>query len=219
VDLAPRQPVPVFPLPDLVLFPCAVVKLHVFELRYRAMVRDALSADRLIALALLLPGWERDYHGSPEYHPIGCLARLDVVDWRPDDCYDLWVTGLSRVRFERPSREYPYRAARVSLVRQEPLDDDDPLVQMERRTLEDAYRRLPEARWISLDPRGTLHDAEKRSSFEGYVNAVCLGLPLTPREKLELLELDSVLERSRRARERIEAALRRPQVKREGDQN
>jgi len=75
VDLAPRQPVPVFPLPDLVLFPCAVVKLHVFELRYRAMVRDALSADRLIALALLLPGWERDYHGSPEYHPIGCLAR------------------------------------------------------------------------------------------------------------------------------------------------
>jgi len=218
VDLAPKQPVPVFPLPDMVLFPCAVVKLHVFELRYRAMVRDALSADRLIALALLQPGWEHDYHGSPEYHPIGCLGRLDVVDWRPDDCYDLWVTGLSRVRFQRPTREYPYRAARVTLVRQEPLDDEDPLIQMERRTLEEAFRRLPGARSIDWSgPPGTLPDASL--SFEAFVNTLCAQLPLTPREKLELLELDSVLERSRRTRERIEAALRRPQVEREGDRN
>jgi Lon protease-like protein len=47
--------VPVFPLPELVLFPGATVPLHVFELRYRTLVRDALSRDRTIALALLQP--------------------------------------------------------------------------------------------------------------------------------------------------------------------
>ena len=73
METAPTQPVPVFPLPTVVLFPHAVVPLHIFELRYRTMVRDALSGERVIALALLKPGWEREYHASPEFHALGCL--------------------------------------------------------------------------------------------------------------------------------------------------
>jgi peroxiredoxin Q/BCP len=69
MDQAPRRPVPVFPLPGVVLFPGAEMRLHVFELRYRTMVRDALSGERLIALATLSPGWERDYEASPAFHP------------------------------------------------------------------------------------------------------------------------------------------------------
>ena len=49
MQFAPKHPVPVFPLPELVLFPHVALPLHVFELRYRTMVREALSGERLIA--------------------------------------------------------------------------------------------------------------------------------------------------------------------------
>ena len=70
-----RRLIPLFPLPGVVLFPGAEMRLHVFELRYRTMVRDALSGERLIALATLSPGWERDYEASPAFHSLG--ARTD----------------------------------------------------------------------------------------------------------------------------------------------
>jgi hypothetical protein len=49
--------VPLFPLPNVVLFPRAVLPLHIFEERYKAMTADVLAGDRLIAMALLRPGW------------------------------------------------------------------------------------------------------------------------------------------------------------------
>src|SRR6185369_10403756 len=103
MDQAPRRPVPVFPLPGVVLFPGAEMSLHVFELRYRTMVRDALSGERRIGLATLAPGWERDYEASPAFHALGCVARFEDVSWLPNDCYDLRVRGTLRVRFGRPA--------------------------------------------------------------------------------------------------------------------
>jgi uncharacterized protein len=194
MEVAPRNPVPVFPLPDLVLFPRTVAPLHVFELRYRAMVRDALQGERLIAMALLQPGWEVDYHGSPEYFPIGCLARIQAVEWLPNDCYDLKLAGLSRVRFAAPSREYPYRAARVTLLPQEPLAEDDPLVELERQTLAEGFLRFAH----ELGSPASLRDD---MPLEPLVNHVCLSIAMELPDKQRLFELDSVLERSRQVRE------------------
>jgi hypothetical protein len=201
--------VPVFPLPSFVLFPLATVPLHIFELRYRAMVRDALRSDRLIATALLKPGWENDYHGSPAFHATGCLARVEEAHWRPDDCYDLKVVGLSRVRLGAISREYPYRSAAVTPLPQDPLSDDDPLVELERRAVLAAYQRLQGGG----EPRS---GSDPLPGLEQLVNTVCTKLAIAPEEKLELLELDSVLERSRRLRERIERDLRQPSPPPEG---
>ncbi|HKQ58430.1 MAG TPA: LON peptidase substrate-binding domain-containing protein [Candidatus Eisenbacteria bacterium] len=202
----PKHPVPVFPLPGVVLFPGARLPLHVFELRYRTMVRDALSGERVIALALLLPGWERDYHGSPEFHPLACLARIDGVSWLPDDCYNLDLVGLVRVRLGRAVREFPYRAVRAQTLPQEPFSEDDALVQLERRALVEAGVRLarsaeapPEAAPVPGDGVG----------FEPLVNSLCMGLAADPAEKLALLGMDSVIERARRARELIELEVKR----------
>jgi len=214
--------VPVFPLPDFVLFPRALAPLHVLELRYLTLVRDALRADRLIALALLKPGWERDYRGSPAFYPIGCLARVERVTWQLDDCYSLWVTGLTRVRFERLTREFPYPAASVAVIPQEPLSDDDPLVQLERQALDETYARIPGAEALKSPTDrsdGWVLDRGASLSFEAFVNAVCAQLALDPAEKLELLELDSILERARRVRERIELKLRRPMRREGGERN
>lgn len=216
MDIAPTQPVPVFPLPSLVLFPHAIVPVHIFELRYRTMVRDALSGERVIAMALLRPGWERDYHASPEFHPLGCLARFEEVAWLPDDCYDLTLLGLSRVRLGRPAREYPYRAVPVELLPEAPYAEDDPLVASERRALGELYRRL-----AGPNPSGTpghtggSAGAGGELPFAALVNGVCMAAPLEPEEKLELLALDSVIERGHRVRELAAPRLRT--IPREGE--
>lgn len=194
MESAPRQPVPVFPLPNLVLFPRTVLPLHVFELRYRAMVRDALQGERVIGMALLKPGWEHDYHGSPEFHAVGCLARVQAVEWLPNDCYDIKVAGVARIRFDRIEREYPYRAARVSLLPQEPLPEDDPLVELEREALAEAFRRFAR----DLGSPVTVRD---EIPLEPLVNHVCMSLAVDPADKQALLEIDSVLDRSRQVRE------------------
>jgi Lon protease-like protein len=121
LSFVPQHPVPVFPLPGVVLFPGVQLPLHVFELRYRTMVRDALSGERVIALALLRPGWERDYQGSPDFYPLGCLARIESISWLPNDCYDLLLIGMVRVRLGRTVREFPYRAVRTDTLPQHPL--------------------------------------------------------------------------------------------------
>jgi Lon protease-like protein len=209
--------VPVFPLPGVVLFPHTLLPLHIFELRYRTMVRDALSAERMIALALLKPGWEGEYQGSPDFFPVGCLARFEEVEWLPNDCYNLRVLGLSRVRIERRVREYPYRSARVRVLPQEPYTEDDPLVQIERHATGEVFQRLLAAAAALAGeqppaaPGGDL-------PYEALVNLMCMSLEAEGPEKLALLELDSVIERGRRVREQVERRLRARVVRQPGDE-
>jgi len=68
--------VAVFPLPDVVFFPRTVLPLHVFEKRYRAMVKDALAADSRLAVALLQPGWQVGYEGSPAFYDVATIGRI-----------------------------------------------------------------------------------------------------------------------------------------------
>ena len=63
--------VPVFPLPDVVFFPGTVLPLHIFEPRYRSMVRDAVAGEGLIAMALLRPQWEQALTTHPPIHTVG----------------------------------------------------------------------------------------------------------------------------------------------------
>ena len=214
-----RTAVPVFPLPELVLFPGVAVPLHVFELRYRAMVRDVLSGDRTIALALLAPGYELDYHGSPEFHPLGCLGRIEEVEWLPDDRYDLKVVGETRVRFGRVEREFPYRSVRVELLPQHPYAEDDPLVQMDKATLIDLHGkllRLAEEHGGEAAQRA-LPAVVETDSYERIVNKLSTVCGRSGEERLALLAEDSVLERGRRVREALERALSSPGGPESGD--
>jgi Lon protease-like protein len=198
--MRPADVVPVFPLPDVVLFPHARLALHVFELRYRTMVRDALSRGRVIGIATLLPGWEHDYHGSPAFHPVGCLARFDQVEWLPNDCYDLQVEGVERIRFGRMMREFPYRACEIERLPASPFEADDPLAEMERRALLETSESLMErgpAAWTALPV--TAADA----SFETIVNTHAQSLRIATSARLELLEMDSVFDRARRLHEHM----------------
>src|SRR3990170_3664199 len=83
-----------FPLPNLVLYPHVMQPLHVFEGRYREMLEDAIAGDRLIAMALLEPGWEPDYESRPAIAPFACLGKV-ITHHRLSDCrYNLLLMGV-----------------------------------------------------------------------------------------------------------------------------
>src|SRR6266581_2066741 len=89
---------PLFPLPNVVLFPNVFLPLHIFEPRYRKMVADAVASDRLIGMVLLRHGWEQDYQGRPPVYPIGCSGLITHVERLADGRYNIVLRGIERFR-------------------------------------------------------------------------------------------------------------------------
>jgi Lon protease-like protein len=115
-----------FPLPNLVLFPGAVQPLHVFEPRYRQLTEDALADDRLMAIALLRPGWEEDYHKNPPIYPVICVGQISAEERLPDGRFYLLLRGLCRARVaEELITDRLYRTARVDLLEDAPVTAAD----------------------------------------------------------------------------------------------
>jgi Lon protease-like protein len=112
-----RGVVRLFPLPNLVVFPHVIQPLHIFEPRYRQMMADALDDDRLLAMALLRPGWEEDYHQAPPIYPVVCVGRILQEERLADGRYNLLLQGLARARVvEELDTGKLYRSARVELL-------------------------------------------------------------------------------------------------------
>src|SRR5450432_958575 len=86
--------VPLFPLPNVVLFPRAVLPLHIFEQRYKAMTAAALRGEKLIAMALLKPGWEKNYYSRPEIEPVVCVGRIVAQEKLGDGTYNFLLQGF-----------------------------------------------------------------------------------------------------------------------------
>ncbi|MEX2112698.1 MAG: LON peptidase substrate-binding domain-containing protein [Pirellulales bacterium] len=106
-----------FPLPNLVLFPHVIQPLRVFEPRYVDLLHDALSSDRLIAMALLQPGWEAGYEGNPPIAPVACLGRVLTWQSQANQQYNLLLVGLRRVRIVREvSVDHRFRVAEAELL-------------------------------------------------------------------------------------------------------
>jgi hypothetical protein len=110
--------VPLFPLPNVVLFPRAVLPLHIFEERYKAMVADALASDRQIAMALLRYGWEKNYHGRPPLEPVVCVGTILNHERLPDGRYNLLLQGHTRATLvhEAGGPTQNYRRARLQVL-------------------------------------------------------------------------------------------------------
>jgi uncharacterized protein len=101
---------PMFPLPRVVLFPHALLELHIFEERYRAMTRDVLAGSRYLAVSLIAPG-ERDDAERPAVRRIAGVGEVMMAHELADGRFNLVLRGRARIRideelpFERPYRE------------------------------------------------------------------------------------------------------------------
>src|SRR4051812_42681727 len=110
------QRLPVFPLPDVVLFPHALLPLHVFEERYRKLVRDALDSNRLIGVPLLL---DEEVAGAvpPRFAHVLGMGEIVMAQELPDGRYNLVLRGRARVRVEQELvTDEPYRLVVASEV-------------------------------------------------------------------------------------------------------
>jgi uncharacterized protein len=188
---------PLFPLPNVVLFPNVFLPLHIFEPRYRQMVSDAVSSDRMIGMVLLRPGWEHDYEGHPPVYPIGCSGVITHFDRLSDGRFNIVLRGLERFRILEEDLSRSYRVATVEMLREEPAAQEDrPVISRYRSRLESLLHTEAE-RGNSLKHLQPGHGDEPRAidvkipsamSDEDLVNALAQYLDLEPLEKQALLE-------------------------------
>lgn len=184
--------VPVFPLPNVVLFPKTLVPLHIFEERYRLMTREAISGDRRIALALLREGWESEYQGNPPVHEVGCLGRIENYEELDEGKYNIVLAGVQRLRFLREIDHSPYRLAEVEPLEELLCDDEDSDVIWRRNKLSGLFTRYTE---LSTGGKYRAVELVPQLNFEALVNIVASTLNLPPQEKQTLLEIDEVTNR------------------------
>jgi Lon protease-like protein len=185
---------PLFPLPDTVLFPKIPLPLHVFETRYRKLVADVLKGHRTIGMVLLRPGWEAVYEGRPPIFPVGCAGRLEQCDPLMDGRFNIVLRGMTRFRVLQEHGGEPYRLASVR-----PLHD----VAGEKDALEGRRKRALEALGRAPDgPAVLVTQAEIPDDV--FVNALSQSIPLTPIERQSLLDCDAILGRYDRLIEILE---------------
>lgn len=189
---------PIFPLPNVVLFPGVFLPLHIFEPRYRAMVADALATDRLIGMVLLRPGWEHDYEGRPPVFGVGCSGLITHCERLNDGRYNIILRGLDRFRLIDEDHSRDYRRANTEAFLEPELTTDI------RRTLKQLRVRVETLLAPSQHEGGIDARAAEALSDEDLINALAQYLALEPLEKQALLEQPSCVDRGRALVELLE---------------
>ena len=189
--------IPIFPLPNVVLFPHVFLPLHIFEPRYRAMVADALAGDRLIGMSLLRPGWEGDYEGRPPIYPVGCAGVITHHERLPDGRYNIVLRGIDKFRVIDEEQGRLYRVAQIETLHETILDAQRDEIRAARSRLETLLVPQPQGRGV--DPK-----LPPAMSDEDLVNTLAQYMELEPLEKQALLERDGLLARCRSLIELLE---------------
>jgi Lon protease-like protein len=178
--------VPVFPLAGALLFPRAQLPLHIFEPRYRAMVRDALASDRLIAMVQ-----PKDEDEPPALFEVGCLGRIGTCEELEDGRFNIVLEGLSRFRIAREATvDTLYR--QVDADRSGFHEDEDAVLAMvQRAEVEREARRYADALGYMVE-----WDSVSRLDDEMLVNGIAQIAPLDVGSKQALLEASDLADRA-----------------------
>ena len=177
---------PLFPLPNVVLFPNVFLPLHIFEPRYRDMVADAVAGDRMIGMVLLRPGWEQNYEGRPPVYPIGCSGLITHVEQLADGRYNIVLRGFERFRILAEDQSLSYRRAAIERLNEWPMEGSD------RAAVRRLRAKLETMLASSHDAKGTDPKVPSAMGDEDLVNALAQYLDLEPLEKQALLEHHSL---------------------------
>jgi Lon protease-like protein len=180
--------IPIFPLPNVVLFPNVFLPLHIFEQRYRAMVTDAVAGDRIIGMTLLRPGYEAHYEGRPAVYRIGCAGVITHTEPLADGRFNIVLRGLEKFRILEEDASKPYRLANVEALPEETLVT-------EREGLRRQRQRLEALLVAAIERGGCEPRFPPAVPDEDLVNALAQYLDLEPIERQALLEREGVPDR------------------------
>ena len=173
----------IFPLPGALLFPGLQLPLHIFEPRYRAMVKDALARDRRIGM--IQP--QRAEEGAPLY-AIGCLGKIGEVEALDDGRFNLVLEGEARFRILRElDAVTPFRQVEAELIEEEPHPALSPV---ERAGFEREARRFAAAQGYAVD-----WEAVMRLDDQSLIDGTSQIVPFDIASKQALLEAGNLAER------------------------
>lgn len=182
---------PLFPLPNVVLFPKTFAPLHVFEPRYREMVQDAMEGGRMIGMLLLQEGWDTDYYGAPPIKPVGCAGEIVHLQRLSDGRFNIVLKGIARFGVQQEFQARSYRQAWIQAWPESEAALPPPLKAELLRVL-DGY-----ARQEGLErPVRTL--LERGPEDDLLVNLLSDEVEFTPEEKQFLLESDDLVQQTKR---------------------
>ncbi len=180
-----RFQVPIFPLPGAILFPRSQLPLHIFEQRYREMVRDAIDGPGRIAM--IQPHRLDDDNQAPLYG-VGCVGDIVGVEELDDGRFNILLLGTNRFRLVAEAKtDAPYRCAEVDIDDSDPL----PLSLIQRAEVEREARRLGDALGLAVD-----WNAVGQLDDEMLVNAIAQVAPFDVGAKQALLEQATLDERA-----------------------
>ncbi len=182
--------IPIFPLPNVVLFPNVFLPLHIFEARYRAMVSEALGGDRIIGMVLLQPKYEANYEGRSPVFAVGCAGAITHAEPLGDGRFNIVLRGIERFRITGEDGGRSYRIAHVNPL-PEPVSDED---RAELRRLRPQLEALLAA---AVERAGSEPSFPPAIPDEDLVNALAQHLELEPLERQALLEREGVVDRCR----------------------
>jgi ATP-dependent Lon protease len=124
-ELAVRE-LPLFPLPDVVLFPQEVLPLHIFEPRYRMLLSTAMDEDRRFGVVR----WDPQ---SKKMADVGCCAEIIHCQTQEEGRSNIVTMGQQRFRVLDIVREAPFRVGLVSWIEDDPDSDAKSLSELADR--------------------------------------------------------------------------------------
>ncbi len=184
--------VPLFPLPNVVLFPRTPMPLYVFEERYRIMVREAIAGSKQLVIALLRPGPELNRAGLPAVHTVACLGKIETYEELEDGKYNIVVVGIHRVRFVREVQHSPYRLAEVERLEDVAYDERSADIIKRHNHLGSLFARFTE---LATGVKQQVWEFMPQLDFESLVNMVAMTLNLPIEQKQTLLEINATSQR------------------------
>lgn len=178
---------PLFPLPDLVLFPGRHLPLHIFEFRYRIMMNTILQSDRRFGVLMLDPAT-----GEPAQ--VGCCAEILHYQRLPDDRMKILTMGQQRFRILDYVREKPYLVGLVEWLEDAPTDKNlRPLAGQVDQLLRDVVRLSAKLTSQEIDMPDNIPDLPLELSY--WVASNLYGVAQEQQSLLEMVDTGTRLER------------------------
>jgi Lon protease-like protein len=184
------QEISIFPLANAVFFPNTILPLNIFEPRYKKMIEDALSSNKMIGM---IQTKQSNNPKKPDVFNVGCLGKIDTHTKTADGRYLINLKGLIRFRIlDEVEADLPYRKFRVTY--DEFLEDLEKIKfndKIDVLQLIDKARKLFKIHHLSTDWK-----VVEKVEPDQLINSLSMICPFSVSEKQGLLEAKTLIERN-----------------------
>jgi ATP-dependent Lon protease len=185
-SIAVRE-LPLFPLPEVVLFPGRPLPLHIFEFRYRIMMNTILEYDRRFGVLMIDP-----FKG--EIANIGCCAEIIHCERLQDDRMKILTLGQQRFRVLEYIREKPYRVGLVEWIQDAtPAEDLKPKAKKVETLLKDVVHLSAKLTDQKMELPENIPNLPRELSY--WIASNLYGVPAEQQSLLEMQDTDKRLQR------------------------